>query len=75
MYNTIHHLVLIMARALLFCFVFFKDFIYFFMRDTERETGRDTDRGRSKLHARSPAWELILGLRTTPWAEGCGKPG
>ena len=31
---------------------FFKDFIYLFMRDTER--GRDTDRGRSRLHAGEP---------------------
>ena len=34
--------------------LFFKDFIYLFMRDTgrerERERGRDTGRGRSRLH-------------------------
>ena len=37
------------------------------MRDTERErqTDRqtDTDRGRSRLHAGSPAWDSILGLQ------------
>ena len=42
---------------------FFKDFIYPFMRDTQRERGRDTGRGRSRLHAGSPTWELILGLQ------------
>ena len=38
---------------------FFKDFIYLFMRDTER--ARDTGRGRSKPHAGSPVWDSILG--------------
>ena len=40
-------------------FNFFKDFIYLFMRDRERESwGRDTGRGRS--------W-------ASPWAEGGAK--
>ena len=38
---------------------FFKDFIYLFMRDTEREA--DTGRGRSRLHAGRPMWDSILG--------------
>ena len=39
-----------------------KYFVYLFMRDTKR--GRDTGRGRrSKLHARSPMWDLIPGPR------------
>ena len=42
-------------------FIDFKDFIYLFMR--EREKGRDIGRGRSRLHARSPTWDLILGLQ------------
>ena len=29
----------------------------------ERERGRDTGRGRSRLHAGSPTWDLILGPR------------
>ena len=33
-------------------FFFFKDFIYLFMRDTQG--GKDTGRGRSRLHAGSP---------------------
>ena len=33
-------------------FVVFKDFIYLFMRDTER--GRDTGRGRTRLPVGSP---------------------
>ena len=32
------------------------------MRDKERERGRDTGRGRSRFHAGSPMWDLILRL-------------
>ena len=42
-------------------FLFFKDFIYLFMRDTEK--GRDIGRGRSRLPAGSPMWDLDPG----PW--------
>ena len=38
--------------------IFFKDFIYLFMRDTEKDRG--TGRGRSKLPTRSPKWDSIL---------------
>ena len=31
-------------------------------REKERESGRDTGRGRSRLHAGSPTRDLILGL-------------
>ena len=47
---------------------FFKDFIYLFMRDTER--GRDTSRGRSRLHAGSRCGTRSQDSRITPWAEG-----
>ena len=40
---------------------FFKNFMYLFMRDTER--GRDTGRGRSRPHAGSPTWDSIPGPR------------
>ena len=46
-----------------------KDFIYLFMRDTqrererERERGRDLGRGRSRLPVGSPMWDSILGPR------------
>ena len=42
-----------------------RDFIYLFMTDTQRgrERGRDTSRGRSRLHAGSPMWDLIPGLQ------------
>ena len=35
------------------------------MRDThsKRERGRDTGRGRSRLHAGSPSWDSIPGLK------------
>ena len=42
---------------------FFKDFIYLFMRDTQREKSRDTGRGRSRLHAGSPTRDSIPGLQ------------
>ena len=42
---------------------FLKDFINLFMRDTERERGRDTGRGRSRLPAGSPTQDSILGLQ------------
>ena len=41
---------------------FLKIFIYLFMRDTERGS-RDTGRGRCRLHAGSPMWDLILGIQ------------
>ena len=40
-------------------FVF--NFIYLFMRDTER--GREVGRGRSRLHAESLLWDSIPGPR------------
>ena len=40
------------------------------MRDTERKRGRDTGRGRSRLHAGSPTWDLILGLQDHQAAGG-----
>ena len=42
-------------------YYFFKYCIYLFMRDRER--GRDTGRGRSRLHAGSPMGEWIPGLQ------------
>ena len=46
-------------NTILFLLLFFKDFIYLFMRDTQRDTGR----GRSRLHAGSPTWDLIPSLQ------------
>ena len=47
--------------------LFFKDFIYLFMRqrerEREREKGRDTGRGRSRLCAGSRMWDSIPGLQ------------
>ena len=48
--------------------------ILLFMRDTERKRGRDTGRGRSRLHAESLTWDSIQGLQITPWAAGGAKP-
>ena len=33
------------------------------MIERERERGRDTGRGRNRLHAGSPMWDLIPGLQ------------
>ena len=45
-------------------FFFFKDFIYYsFMIDLERERGRDTGRGRSRLHAGNLTRDSIPGLQ------------
>ena len=40
----------------------------------ERERGRDTGRGRSRLHAGCPMWTRSRISRITPWAEGGTKP-
>ena len=49
--------------------LFFLRFYLFINR--HRERGRDTDRGRSRLHAGSPTWDSILGLQDdTP---GCRR--
>ena len=37
--------------------------MHLFMTDTERERGRDTGRGRSRLLAGSPKWDSIPGLQ------------
>ena len=58
----------------------FKDFIYLFLRDPEK--GRDTGRGRSKLHAGSLTRDWVSRIsritswvsRISPWAEGGAKP-
>ena len=44
------------------------------MRDTHIHRGRDTGRGRSRLHVGSPTWDLILGLQDQALAEGSAKP-
>ena len=44
------------------------------MRDTHRERGRDTGRGRSRLHAGSLTWDSIPGLQDQALAEGSAKP-
>ena len=44
------------------------------MRDREKERGRGTGRERSRLHAGSPTWDLILGPQDQAPAEGGAKP-
>ena len=50
-------------RIMVFVLIFFKILFIFFMRDTEREAGRDIGRRRSRLHTGSLMWDLILGLQ------------
>ena len=52
---------------------FFKDFIYLLMRDTERERGRDTGRGRSSVQGAQRGTRSEV-FRITPWAAGGAKP-
>ena len=44
--------------------------MYLFMRDTERERGRE----RSRLLAGSPMWDSILGLGSHPEPKGDAEP-
>ena len=56
-------------KPMIILLLFFKDFIYLFMRDRERgrEREAETGRGRSRLHAGSlmwdSMWDLIPGLQ------------
>ena len=50
----------------IFIYLFFKDFTYLFMTDTQRERGRDTGRGRSRLHVGTLMWDSIPGPEITP---------
>ena len=50
-----------------------KDFIYSFMRHTERD--RDIGRGRSRLPAGSPRGDSIPGLGSHPELKADAKPG
>ena len=56
-------------RILSFNYFFFKKyFIYLFMRDRERERGRDIGRGRNGLPPRSPMHDSIPRPGITTWA-------
>ncbi|CAD7677563.1 unnamed protein product [Nyctereutes procyonoides] len=56
-------------------FVFLFVLRILFIHERHRKRGRDTGRGRSRLHAGSLTWDLIPGVsRITPWAEGGAKP-
>ena len=43
--------------------IFFFQILFIYSRETQIERGRDTGRGRSRLHAGSPMWDLIPGLQ------------
>ena len=71
------------TRALFLLLVFLFFFLRFYLfiherhteRERERERGRDTGRGISRLHARSPMWDLILGLQdhTLGWRQALNR--
>ena len=50
---------------------FLKTILFIYSWETQRERGRDTGRGRSKLHAGSPMWDSIPGLQdhTLGWRQ------
>ena len=54
---------LIEGTSILQGFFSFKKRFYLFIHETERERGRDTSRGRSRLHAGSLTWDSNLGLQ------------
>ena len=49
-------------------FIYLKKILFIHERHTQR--GRDTGRGRSRLHAGSLMWNSNPESRITPWAEG-----
>ena len=54
---------------------FLKKFFYLYLLFmTETERGRDTGRGRSRLHARSLMWDSILGLQDHTLGQRYTKP-
>ena len=61
--NITQHNLRSRPRLLLKINIFFKDFIYLLMRDTEREKVRERgrERGRSRPHAGSLMWDSIPG--------------
>ena len=57
--NLVYFLIIVLVTQF-----FVKDFLFIYERHRERlRGGRDTGRGRSRPHVRSPMWDLILG----PW--------
>ena len=50
-----------LGNKVLYIYIFLR--CYLFIHEKHRERGRDTGRGRSRLHAGSPIWGLILGLQ------------
>ena len=61
--TTFHELISLLAQK-----VFFKRF-YLFIHKRQKERGRDTERGRSRLYAGSPMWDSIPGPRDHPLSQ------
>ena len=55
-------------------FLILKKYLFIHKRHTERNRGRDTGRGRSRLHAGILMWNSIPGLQDHAWAAGGTKP-
>ena len=75
--NYIDPMYLIISRAWFFFLIswfhretFFSLRFYVFIHEGHRERGRDTGRGRSRLHAGSSMWDSIPGSRDHTWAKG-----
>ena len=69
-YDKVISLLVYLPQVKLNCFFFFFKILFTYSWDTER--GREKGRNRrSKLHARSPMWDLIPGLRdhTLSWRQ------
>ena len=59
--------------SLSYGFVFFLRF-YLFIHERHRERGRDTGRGRSRLHAGSLMWDSVPGLGSHPEPKAEAEP-
>ena len=63
-------------RLISICFFFLRFYLFIHDRRREREIGRDTGRGRSRLRAGSPPWDSIPSLQDhTPWLKAALTPG
>ena len=72
-YYPMPKLVLSVLHKFIFFLLFFKDFIYLFMRDTHREAETQAEGEAGSMQGAQHGTQS-RGSRITPWAEGGTKP-